>query len=116
MRQAMLAVLFFLIVDYAQAADEAAVSGIGAAKCSAFATAFKESPTLSEGVYFTWAQGYMSGMNTGLLMVKHSFRNLTERSEAEQKNHLRAYCDKWPERPFVDAVLNLYGTMLPQSN
>lgn len=117
MRKAILFMAMAALLGRAEGADtEAAVSGIGAAKCSAFTKAFKESPTLAENLYFSWAQGYMSGMNTALLMVKKPFRDLSAQSADQQKLHIRNYCDKRPDSPFLDAVLNLYGIIPPQSN
>ena len=117
MRKIILLIAMAALLGRVEAAEnEAAVSGIGAAKCSAFAKAFKESPTMAENVYFTWAQGYMSGMNTALLMVKKPFRDLSAQSADQQKLHIRNYCDKRPDNPFLDAVLNLYGTIPSQLN
>jgi hypothetical protein len=58
---------------------------------------------------FSWAQGFMSGLNTDLL--DHRETNLNELSMGTQKQLVRSYCSDHPHAAYFQAVFNLYNRM-----
>jgi hypothetical protein len=89
-------------------------AGPGAFTCGKFANEYLRNPVLTEGVYFTWAQGFMSAMN----MVNASeggdgrkFYHDLEGPFETQKSKLRAYCNAHPLSYFVDAEMDLLGSL-----
>jgi len=63
-----------------------------------------------ESLYFTWAQGFMSGLNLTFVANLHKFHDLGSTPMAEQKSQLREYCDEHPLSPYSSAVINIYKT------
>jgi len=109
MRQ--LFVLALLVWCSAPARSEPmAMAGVGSVTCSKFAQDFRRS-TDTEVVYFTWAQGLMSGYNVSLLVAKDNARDLLAKPLDEQKAYLRSYCDRHPLQDYYQAVLNMYVTL-----
>ena len=50
-------------------AEPTAAKGVGVATCTEFAEKYKADPNLAETIYFSWAQGFMSGWNYKLLYL-----------------------------------------------
>ena len=57
-----------------------AVVGPGVDTCQQFASHYKKKPTFSEDHYFSWAQGYMSGLNEVMLVGGEPGRDLSSLS------------------------------------
>jgi hypothetical protein len=68
-------------------AQDIVVSGVGAFSCGQLAQDYS---TLSdvEAVWFTWAQGFMSGLNMKMGIDQHQYRNLGAMTVEEQKRFL----------------------------
>jgi hypothetical protein len=92
-------------------ADPAAAIGVGATTCNEFAQKYKQDPELAETVYFSWAQGFMSGWNYELLALNQPIQNLSSQSLRQQQAFVRNYCNQKPLAPFSEAVLKLYQTL-----
>jgi hypothetical protein len=90
-------------------ADELAWSGSGATSCAAYARSVQISGDYRQ-LFFPWAQGFMSGLNTSLLPLKLQ-TNLAGRSTDDQQAHIDSFCDHHPLAAYVDAVLALYDQM-----
>ena len=102
--------LFLLIAP--DAAKAAPMQGFGARSCAVFANDLKET-NMIEAVYFTWAQGYMTGLNMGLLAIGNETTDLlplgfdTDR----QQGFIRRFCDQHPLKSYSEAVDDLFVTM-----
>ena len=81
--------------------------GLGGRTCAEFAQAYSKNPEMIESLYFTWAQGFMSGLNLTFVANLHKFADLGSTSMAEQKGQLRDYCNQHPLSPYYSAVLSL---------
>jgi hypothetical protein len=79
--------------------------GVGATSCGKIADNYRQNPTLWEGLMLTWAQGFMSGANTGL---NGEYRDLNALSVDAQKQSLLSYCDQHPMAEFIKAAIELY--------
>jgi hypothetical protein len=113
--------IIFLMVSIAGAsAQRVAGSGAGTFTCGQFAKEYKDHPDIVEGVYFGWAQGFMSGFNSSLITSKQPWYNIASKSVDEQQSYIRAYCDKHPLATYVQAVFSLLSSLPklqpPQSN
>jgi hypothetical protein len=100
--------LFLLIAPGAGMA--APIQGLGAQACASFASNFKQNPMM-EKFYFTWAQGYMSGLNMGLLAIGNEMTDLRNFDIDRQQSFIRRFCDQHPLRDYTDAVDDLFTTM-----
>ena len=89
-------------------AEYAAFNGIGVTSCAEFAQHFKLTPKAANLVYFSWAQGFMSGYNASALAKGISGKDLNAETETDEEVHIRDYCDLHPLVPYVRAVLDLY--------
>ena len=57
-------VLLILLLSAARGlAKDYVVMGMGIATCGEFASHYRAEPAATEGDFFIWAQGYMSGIN-----------------------------------------------------
>lgn len=88
------------------------VQGLGATSCAEFAKMYQSDPKNMELMFFTWAQGFLSGINMGLLANKQEARELAGEMR-DQNLALRAYCAENPLKTYMDAVLQLWGTLRP---
>lgn len=82
--------------------------GPGASTCGQFAASYRAYPQDTELLYFSWAQGYMSGMNTILEPLKVPPGDFGKKPIAEQQSIIRDFCDAHPLAPYEGAVLVLF--------
>jgi hypothetical protein len=85
--------------------------GIGSVTCGKFAADFKKLPDTAENLYFTWAQGFMTGQNIFNVSSGSGARNLGATPVEEQEAFLRQYCNDHPLLFYWQGVLTLYLTL-----
>lgn len=88
------------------------VQGLGATSCAEFAKMYQSNPKTIEDIYFAWAQGFMSGMNMGLMANKQEPRELAGETR-DQAQIIRTFCADNPLKTYMDAVLQLWTTLKP---
>jgi hypothetical protein len=88
------------------ATNNIAVSGMGAASCAEFLQQVRENPDM-ENIYFTWAQGLMSGWNTRGLADKRTILNLALITPDQQQAQVREFCETYPDGSYLGAVYDL---------
>jgi hypothetical protein len=105
-----LALMFLPAVSFAavQAGEKAGWSGAGTMSCGEVTAALQQHPE-DENLFFSWAQGFMSGLNTELL--KRGETDLNGRSLDTQKQFISSYCKEHPRAPYFEAVFKLYDGM-----
>jgi len=82
--------------------------GAGAGSCAEFNRQYAKTPAAAETVFFSWAQGFLSGVNQ-ILMYQHArTKNLQSLSLDDQRARLRAYCTAHPNAIYQLAVMNLF--------
>ena len=101
-----IALIFFL--PQVMAAEKAAWSGSGTMSCAEVTGALQQHPE-DENLFFSWAQGFMSGLNTDLL--KHGETDLNGLSLDAQKQFVRSYCKENPRNAYFAAVFKLFDKM-----
>ena len=88
------------------AAQEYRSMGAGTKSCAVFARTYKDKPKTAEMIYFSWAQGYMSGTNRAAGQNSKDIHptNLNAKSVATQQKFIREFCDRNPLKDYRDAV------------
>src|SRR5690348_732225 len=86
----------FFSTAQAQGNKDYAFMGLGVSTCAKFAEMYKLSPDQAELSFFTWAQGFMSGLNSVLLVRRQPFTNLAAWDTDRQEQYLRYYCSDHP--------------------
>ncbi len=108
MKSALAAILLLPIVTSAACATETSIQGIGVVSCAAIAKLYR-SDQHTEGWFFSWAQGFMSGVNVSELERTGRSRDLSDYSG--QEVYLRNFCDVHPLLPYARAVVSLFYTL-----
>jgi hypothetical protein len=90
------------------AAQKSAWQGPGTVSCDEFGKAYHRS-TENETLFFSWALGFMSGLNTELLPNRST--DLNGLAMATQKEAIRTYCNDHPRAPYFEAVFSLFNRM-----
>ena len=86
------------------------VSGVGAKSCAGFTSQYKDN-AIEELISFTWAQGYMSGLNSAQYLRKEGLRNLAAWPQDQQLAQIRLYCQQSPSSPYYLSVFELYHAL-----
>ena len=88
--------------------------GAGAGSCAAFAEAYAANPVTAEAVYFSWAQGFMTGANIAAASASHRYSDLGGVAK-DQQARIRAFCAAHPAGPYAEAVFDLYKSLPEKS-
>lgn len=92
----------------AQAGGE--VAGVGTAPCSNFNRARE---TVAEAGYFSWVQGWLSGMNAARKVQRAPYSDLAAMPYQAMLDHVRAYCGSHPKSQLYEAAVDLIGRLPP---
>jgi hypothetical protein len=87
--------------------------GVGLRSCAEFAKDYSLVGERAEDVYFTWAQGFMSGLNLDAVANRRPYRLINGNDMATQKIQIRSYCEAHPLVQYVAAVVDLYSRLPP---
>ena len=99
------AIMANLLPSASYSGEPSLTVGAGARSCAQFAQDYAASPDIMENLYFTWAQGYL----TGFARASRSETKLkpSSRDEKWQKSFVREYCGTHPLSPYSEAVAAL---------
>jgi hypothetical protein len=78
----------------------------GSTSCGTFEKKYKANPKFTEEFYFTWADGFLTGLNAGVSPGRR--RDLAAMNILEQMQYVRNYCDAKPLDNYTDAVRKLW--------
>ena len=81
--------------------------GMGTDSCANFGKNYQHDPQNIEAEYFTWAQGFMSGMNLVVKAIKHRNRSMDGMPLADQQRIIRQFCEEHPLSNYLSAVIEL---------
>ncbi len=101
------AILMVLATLPARAIDTAMLRGKGATTCALFDQDYKKNVAI-EAEYYTWAQGYMSGLNAIAHAVLHPTKDLAASSYQTQEAAIRDYCATNPLDDYTTAVTHIW--------
>lgn len=90
-------------------AEKAGWIGPGTMSCADFGSAYRDDPKNAENLFFSWALGFMSGLNTELL--EHGETDLRAMPMEKQKELVRSYCKEHPQAAYFAAIFDLYNRM-----
>ena len=88
-----------------------AIMGPGSVSCGKFAADYRQNPDQVDNLFFTWAQGFMSGFN--VTETTGTYRDMTAVPIDAQKKFILNYCDQHPSLEYAKAVMELYHHKLP---
>jgi hypothetical protein len=88
---------------------QAVGGGVGIYPCSEFTKAL-ENPDL-EAVFFTWAEGFLTGWNMGLPNDSGFRVDMSGLSRDEQKQFMRNYCKASPTKRYLEGVTALMSRL-----
>lgn len=87
--------------------------GAGTRSCAEFNADYADNPALAEGIYFSWAQGYLVGFSEaasgGSLELDLEPGGLVT---ARQREFVRGYCRRHPDTRYHEAVEALFLRVL----
>jgi hypothetical protein len=107
MRTVAVAVLVVIVTGEASAQQpEAGMMGAGSSTCADYTQAYRRDPGSANDMYFSWAQGFMSGQNVA--HDNNPMRNLNALPIKTQLDYLRRFCDQKPTELFAVAAQHLY--------
>jgi hypothetical protein len=114
MKRVTIVAVLLLIPNVGQAQNWTQLAGAGMMTCSNFAEAYRQSPDVAEMFYFSWAQGFMSGMNSVYLSRLGAGYDLSTHTATDQQAYIRDYCNQHPLATYGEAATALFGTMTPR--
>jgi hypothetical protein len=94
------------------AAEPAAGQGVGAYTCAEAARAARDDHQL-DLIYFSGAQGWMTGWNLAQLDQHQPTADMTALSLPDQRAFLENYCARHADGLYMEAVYKLYQAMKP---
>ena len=91
------------------AAHATRLYGLGAQTCATFDTQYRNQPALTEVVYYSWYQGFLSSTNLALHAdgKRPVDYDATVAITQDDEGFLRDYCALHPDQQFIRAVLQL---------
>ena len=93
-------------------AEPAAGQGVGTYTCAEAARAIRGDHSL-DILYFSWAQGWMTGWNLAQMNLNQPTVDLTALTLDNQRAFIKAYCAQHATGLYMDAVYKLYQAMKP---
>lgn len=109
MRKVALVVVLASTLSTKVVADDTVLFGAGATTCAQYADYFRQAQ--NDDLLYSWAQGYMSAINTGMDFVGAKGTALNRWSTDRQRQFLRNYCDQHPLVAYFQAVEALLDSM-----
>jgi hypothetical protein len=88
--------------------------GLGVRTCAQFAEEYRKDPKGFDDLYFQWAQGLLSGMNSGLSDLNRIELLPVGFGSEKQQAFIRLYCDQHPLSFYLQAVYALFARLSSQ--
>jgi len=109
MKILLIVALVALFSQAVRAEEEVDLLGLGAGSytCAKYGKMYQENPELVEGIFTSWAQGYMTGKNVLWLQAKLPIRNLKTFSIKE----VNTICSREPLKEFWIVVEKVYNDL-----
>ena len=85
--------------------------GLGMNSCATFAQDYRAQPALTEGLYWAWSQGFLSGMNLMATVLRQPVRHLAKLNVESAKIEIRTYCSAHPLEEYYSALTQIYGRL-----
>lgn len=105
-------IIAFVLILSTPPAKAADAEGAGLATCATVMQDQNQDKNREE-FYFSWTEGFMSGLNIARLNDEpNKFKSL---STEEQKTHIRDFCNTNPAAKYFKAALDLYITLYPKN-
>ena len=107
------AVAAILLPPTAARAEPTLKWGLGTRSCARFAQDFKQNPELWDTLYYSWAEGFMTGFNLVRSTIAKQDIDLNPHNRSEQwrRESILEYCATHPLSPYSEAVVNLINEL-----
>ena len=83
-------------------------AGVGLVTCAVFGKEYSNNPEYVEAIWFSWLQGYLSGLNAILKITGQARRNLDGVTPDEKKQYMRRYCNEHPLDYYIAGAKRLF--------
>jgi hypothetical protein len=104
-------VMLSLWVCATSASADDPASGVGANSCTQYVQDVRSRVGDARHFYFSWAQGFMSGMNGMLITQGIRHTDLWRRPMENQIAALDRFCDVSPSALYMEGVIMLFNIM-----
>ena len=98
-----------LVVSVANAANG---EGAGLRSCQRYFDDLKKDPNTVD-LYFSWGQGFMSGLN--IARLNDATGGFESMPRQKQKEYLHNFCETNPTKNYFDGVMDLYSVLYPHA-
>jgi hypothetical protein len=94
----------------AQKTEPAVGEGVGTYSCAECLRAAKADPS-RDMLYYSWAQGWMTGWNLALMDAHQPTKDLWTADGSDQRAFLIAYCQAHPKALYMEAAYKLRASL-----
>jgi hypothetical protein len=108
------AVIFWSFYAGADANAKSTAAGLGLRTCAQFTQDYRKDPKGFDDLYFSWAQGVLSGMNSGLSDSNKIDLLPAGFGPESQQAFIRLYCDQHPLLFYLQAVYAVFARLSSQ--
>lgn len=110
------AALSLVTTHPAYAGDSFDIMGVGYSKCSQYLSMARQKGVMTDLMFASWAQGFMSAANMAAKMNDKPTRNLNAISLEAEMIQLHSYCTQHQSDRYMDGVLDLLGNLPTNQN
>jgi hypothetical protein len=83
-------------------------AGLGLSTCAVFGKEYSRNPEYVDEMWFSWLQGYLSGLNAALRMNGQQRHDLAGMKPDEKKEYLRRFCNEHPLDTYITGAKKLF--------
>lgn len=110
-RSAFVGAILSIVAMQTAKAEPMYARGVGTTTCGRFATLYRDNPEHVEMAYFSWAQGYMSGLNRWMYSENKTFKDQNASTTDVQLSFIRKYCNEHPLANYSTATTELFRSL-----
>jgi hypothetical protein len=85
--------------------------GAGVKTCAAYLNYYRDDPHLTNNMFTSWAQGFLSGSNVAEMVFHGSYRNVSALTPAQIDWYMHKYCVDNPLGTYANGMADLLGTL-----
>ena len=90
---------------------ESAMKGVGGQPCSRFNADHAANAAVNDAAYWTWAQGFLGGLNAVAVQHAQPIADLDGVSDDAQQKSVGAFCQDHPDSAYFMGVFTLYQSL-----
>ncbi len=98
-----------MVANTATSDDKLVVAGVGANSCGKFIADIEAGHQILTSLYFSWVQGFLTGLNTKYLLCPESATELSDHDALML--WIKNYCEENPLDQYLMAVTKLWAEL-----